>query len=109
MKVKATKKICHELLKAAKKADYTSIQDVFIDTAKPDFYARYVDDDLFHALDYGDYDASTGLIKFIKVVYKEDCYAVNRYFTTYDLVKEFNHSDKTTAGFINQCLSLMEI
>ena len=109
MKVKATKKMCKELLKAAKNADYTSIQNIFIDTATPDFYERYVDNNLFNALDYGDYDAGEGLIKFITVIYKEDCYSVNRYFTTRDLVNEFKHSDRTYEGFINQVLSLIEI
>ena len=109
MQVKATKKMCKELLKAARAAAFTSIQDIQLDKAKPDFYERYVDDNLFNALDYGDYDASTGLIKFITVIYKDECYSVNRYFTTLDLIKEFNHSDHTFTGFINQCLSLIEI
>lgn len=109
MKVKATKRMCKELLKAAKAANYTSIEDIFIDTASPEFYERFINDDLFEAVDYGDFDAATGLIKFITVIYKDTCYSVNRYFTTYDLVNEYNHSDHTFSGFINQCLSLMEI
>lgn len=109
MKIKATKTMCKALLKAAKNADYTSIKDIILDAAKPDFYERYIDADPFNALDYGDFDASTGLIKFITVIYKDECYSVNRYFTTHDLIKEFNHSDHTYDGFMNQVLSLIEI
>lgn len=109
MRVKASVKMCKELLKAAKHAEFTSIQTIYLDTAKPEIYERYISDDLFNALDYGDFDSSRGLVKFITVVYKPECYSVDRYFTTYDLVKAFKHSDKTLAGFLQSCLSIMEI
>lgn len=109
MRIKVSKKMCKELLKAVKSADFSNIQDIYLDTARPEIYERYINNNLFNALDYGDFDSSTGLIKFITVVYKSECYSVDRYFTTYDLVKEFKHSDKTLAGFLRSCLSLMEI
>lgn len=109
MKVKVSKTVAKELLKAAKKQDFTSIQNIIVDALPPTEYEHFVNYDLFNALDYGDFDAAHGVIKFLRVIYKEECYSLDRFFTTYDLLKEFNNSDHTLAGFTKNVLSLLEI
>lgn len=114
MNVKITKTMVTALnkeLKARKKNGvYTSIYTFdYDDTLTPKMYETFVNDDLFKALDNGDFDASKSAFKTIRVIYNDDCYAVNRYITTDDLIKCFNHSDKTYDGFLEAVFDNFEI
>ncbi len=113
MNVKVTKTMTTALnkeLKARKKDGiYTSIYTFdYDDTLTTNMYSTFVDDP-FNAYDNGDYKHDTNTFKTIRVIYNDDCYAVDRYITTDDLLICFNHSDKTYDGFIKAVFDDFEI
>lgn len=113
MYIKVSKKMVNELNKALKKrkkgGTYTSIYSFNYDYCDLRQYELNVDSDLFHALDYDDYDGITNTFKFIRIIYNENCYSFDRFITTYDLNRIFKSCDKTLDGFINEVFNTYEI
>lgn len=72
-----------------------------------DEYRIKVDYELIYHTD--DLRSSDNKMQAIKVIYPADFYAIDRYLTTKDLVKIFNHSDKTADGFIKAVKDEIEI
>ena len=111
MKVKITKAMAKALntaLKARKKAGTcTNIYNFDFTEMPIDIYARCVDWDLMD--NSGDWNSNTNKFKVIQIEYNENCYSVDRFITTNDLVKCFRASDKTYNGFVDAVFNAFEI
>lgn len=62
-------------------------------------FARFVDYDSYNHI--CDYSLATGKFSVIKIIYKSENYASPTYLTTKDLLRCFEHSNKSVDGFIN--------
>lgn len=109
MRVQVTKTMTRALNQECSNREFTNIDKFEYDSLLPYQYQFCVDDDLFRALDNGDYDSSTDTFKFIRVIYKPECYSVDRYITSYDLYKAFLSSDKSYDGFMDNVFNEYEI
>lgn len=106
MKVQATRVMANALNKGAR--EHGKAYAFRHITVTPQEYERYIDSDLFTAEDYGDYNASTGKLRAIKVVYPDEYYAMPRYLTTRALNREFVSGD-TAESYIKRVLESVEI
>ena len=102
MKLKVTKKMVNELNNNAR---CKQISFVYA-TTSPANYTRLVDYDLFR--NESDYDYSTGKMKYIKVMYPPECYALPGVLTTSDL-KRFYVSGDTVETFCKRVIENMSI
>lgn len=103
MKVKATKKMMMEL---NKKAVNNYCIDFFELLKVPyDIYRMMVFDPFEHEEDY---NPSTNTFNIIKVIYKADMYAMDRYITTKDLRHEYHDGD-TIDTYIPRVINAYEI
>lgn len=73
----------------------------------PDQFKMFVDVDIWK--NEADYNAATGKMQAIKVIYPDEYYSMPRYLTTYELVKIFRSSDKTATGFLQAVKDEIEI
>lgn len=107
MKVKVTKKMVSELNKAlkAKKegGEYTSINKFYFETRAPYFYESLYDYNC-------DCDNNGNvIIKYIKVTYNDDCYAMPGSLSTSELRDAYYNSDKTYDDFLRCVFEKVEI
>ena len=64
----------------------------------------------YNALEHeNDYNYETLQFKALRIAYKSEFYACDRYLTTNDLVRIFRNSDKTYEGFKSELLECLEI
>lgn len=75
-------------------------------TTSPANYERFVDYDLFK--NESDFDYSTGLFKYISVIYPGEFYALPKTLTTYDLKRLYVSGD-TVETFCNRVIENMMI
>jgi len=73
----------------------------------PQQFSLYVDIDAWKHDD--DYNARTGKMQAIKVIYPDNYYCYPHYLTTRDLIKAFRKSDKTLNGFIQEVKNEIEV
>lgn len=99
MYIKISKVMVKELKKNIKAAAYC-VDSVVYREMSPREYESLVDSDL--CSNEIDYNINTGRFKVLCVIYKGDCYCMNKYLTTRDLNRLFNDSDKTAEGFFNE-------
>lgn len=110
MKVKVTKKMVSELNKALKKMEATSISKFEfkkIDYNMGGMLIGNVDDNDLDFDDTGRY-----IYKTIKVSYKDECYAYDRYMTSKNLIDIFRRNYKDgyyLAQFIDDVIFELEI
>ena len=98
MYIKVSKAMTKELKKNIKAAAYC-VDSVVYREMSPQEYEAYVDYSFNHNEDY---NYSKGVFKVLCVIYKDECYAMNKYLTTRDLNYCFNNSDKSYNGFFNK-------
>jgi hypothetical protein len=99
MYIKVSKAMCKELNKNMKEASYC-VSKIVYDEMSPQAYKSLVDSDLYS--NEIDYNINTGRFKVLCVIYKDDCYCMDKYLTTRDLNRLFNDSDKSAEGFFNE-------
>lgn len=109
MRVQVSKTMVKTLNKALKDRSFTNIERFDYDTLPLNLYQRFISDDIFTAEDYGDYNTETRSFKFIRVIYKPECYSVDRFITTYDLHDFYKHCDGTLQNFTDQLFNAAEI
>lgn len=105
MKIKVSKKMVSELNKAARAAHAPF--KFYHCTDTPEAYALRVDYDIYSNADH-DYDAETGLMKYIRVEYAPELYAVSQYLTTITLNKIF-YNGMTAADYFDAVIDYVSI
>ena len=101
MKVKVTQTMAKAMQKAMPEYSISVVK------FSPDGYRMNVDYDLFN--NETDYSYKTGKFSAIRIGYPASYYAMPQYITTKQLVKCFNHSDKTLNGFLASVKDFVEI
>lgn len=105
MRIAATNKMVAALNRAAREAG-KSFKFVYA-TMDTGAYAWNVGD-IWTAYDYGDYNASTGKMRAVRVSYPCDYYAMPRYISTAELNDIYEVGD-TLAGYISRVLDWVTI
>ena len=73
-------------------------------------YGFHVDTNIFHAIDYNDYNINNGMFRAIVLSYPDNYCACNRYLTTYELTQSFRRENvKTVEQLQNMIKNLCEI
>ena len=109
MRVQVTKTMVNALNKALKARTFTNILKFEYDTLSLHEYQIFVSDNIWQAYDNGDYNANEGTFKFIRIIYKEECFSVDRFLTTYELIKCFKTCSRDYNTFINNVFDACEI
>ena len=108
MKIQVSKVFANFINKTAKELNFSVTAEVV--TVSRDYYVINVCYDLFGALDYGDYDVTTGKVKAIMLTYPEEFYACPRFLTTKELNKEFERDGvKDLEGLKKMVRNICEI
>lgn len=89
MRVKVSKKITKELNKRA--INNYCIEFFNYLEMSPDQYAAFFIDSVFDH--ENDYDYNTNKMKVIQITYKPELYALPKYLTTNDLIREYRPGD----------------
>ena len=107
MKVMVSKVMCRELNKYAQTQPVFNRYEFQFDELPPRLYEWHVRMDSYKY--ENDWQEDKGLFKFIRVIYPDDYYAMNKHLTTNDLERCFKHSDGTYNSFMNQVMKEVEI
>lgn len=114
MRIQATKAMTQAINKAFKSQQgrFKGCRAVY-GTAIPQVYAWYVGN-IYDAEDWGDYDATTGTIRYITVTYPDDAYATPRHLSTKDLADIYRRARRDSGAitldeFMSAVLDAVEV
>ena len=101
IKVKVSKRMASELNEALK--ENYCIESIYYAESSREYYERNVRS--FYYDHYNlDYDYNKNKYKFLVVEYKDDCFAMNKYITTYDLQNILKYNNVSEFSEFVECL-----
>ncbi len=106
MYIRVSKAMLKEIKKNIKAAAYC-VDSVVYREMSPQEYKYSVDIYPFNHEE--DYDCKKGAFKVLCVIYKDDCYAMNKYITTRDLNTCFRDCDKSYEDFFYEVNNMIMI
>lgn len=107
MRTKVSKTMAKTLNQELKNREFTNIDSfIYDDEIGMSMYSQFIDYDTFDH--ENDWDIETSRFKAIRVNYKPDCYACDRYITTNDLIDAARAADCDYTAFMNEIFNRYE-